>query len=97
MKIAIVGAGASGATLVRKFIQIAEKFNELQIDVFEKREIIVVGQPYEPDTAEAIMNEHAQDLSIRADTPSDFLDWLSEHYPELAFNDAFPPRTYYGE
>ena len=97
MKIAIVGAGASGATLVRKFIQIAEKFNELQIDVFEKREILVVGQPYEPDTAEAIMNEHAQDLSIRADTPSDFLDWLSEHYPDLALNDSFPPRTYYGE
>lgn len=97
MKIAIVGAGASGATLVRKFVQVADNFTELQIDVFEKRDTLVVGQPYEADTAEAIMNEHAQDLSIRADKPTDFLDWLSQNHPELAFNDAFPPRTYYGE
>lgn len=97
MKIAIVGAGASGSTLVRKFIQASEVLNSLHIDVFEKRDQLVVGQPYEQDTTQAIMNEHAQDLSIQADQPSDFLDWLGDHYPELAFNDAFPPRTYYGE
>lgn len=97
MKIAIVGAGASGATLVRKFVQAAEELNSLHIDVFEKRENLVMGQPYEADTTEAIMNEHAQDLSIQTDKPTDFLDWLSHNYPELAFNDAFPPRAYYGE
>lgn len=97
MKIAIVGAGPSGATLVRKFVQAADQLESLQIDVFEKRNTLVVGQAYEADTTEAIMNEHAQDLSILPDQPTDFLEWLSENYPELAFNDAFPPRTYYGE
>lgn len=97
MKIAIVGAGASGATLVRKFVSELQTLDSLNIDVFEKRESLVVGQPYEPDTIEAIMNEHAQDLSIIANQPTDFLDWLGKHYPELAFNDAFPPRSYYGE
>ena len=49
MKMAIVGAGLSGATLVNEFVN-HPTINKLQIDVYEPRDLLCVGQAYQPDT-----------------------------------------------
>lgn len=96
MKIAIVGAGLSGATLVNEFVS-HPTIHKLQIDVYEPRDLLCVGQAYQPDTDEAILNLHAQDVSVIPDDPSDTLKWLNEHYPSYADPHTFLPRSIYGE
>lgn len=96
MKMAIVGAGLSGATLVNEFVN-HPTINKLQIDVYEPRDLLCVGQAYQPDTDEAILNLHAQDVSVKPDDPSDALKWLDEYYPSYANPHTFLPRSIYGE
>lgn len=64
MRVAVVGGGISGFTIIRKLLSHPNFNNDLTIDLFEKDANFVVGAPYGKDTKEAIMNEHAQDLSI---------------------------------
>lgn len=97
MRIAVVGSGPSGSTIVRELLTSPLNEGQLNIDVFEEDEKLVVGQAYEADTHEAIMNEHARDLTIDPDEPYDFMYWLEKHYPEWARRDAFVPRSIYGE
>lgn len=97
MRVAVVGGGISGFTIIRKLLSHPNFNNDLTIDLFEKDANFVVGAPYGKDTKEAIMNEHAQDLSIFPESPDDFLVWLSENHVEYANNDAFVPREFYGD
>ncbi|UUX33213.1 FAD/NAD(P)-binding protein [Fundicoccus culcitae] len=96
MKVAVVGGGISGLTIIRKLLSQDEIQHDLTIDLFDKTGDFIVGAPYTKDTKEAIMNEHAQDLSIIPEKPDDFLDWLRENHADYATNDAFVPREYYG-
>lgn len=97
MRIAIVGAGISGSVILQNLLDSSLPQDQLQIDVYEPRQVLVVGFPYDIEAPGAIMNEHALDLTIDDNKPEDFLDWLKENYPEWADSDAFVPRTHYGE
>lgn len=95
MKVAIVGGGISGSTILRKLIE--SGIEDLSIDIYELRDKLVVGFPYDDDSPSAIMNEHAIDLSIYRENPDDFYNWLKEHSANWADPDAFVPRNIYGD
>ena len=56
MRVAVVGVGISGFTIIRKLLSHPSFNNDLTIDLFEKDANFVVGAPYGKDTKEAIMN-----------------------------------------
>lgn len=97
MKIAIIGFGvAGGATLGR----IIDRDNQDSVDeilVFESRSHLAVGLPYQPDDEALIVNSYARDLSLNAEDPEDFIQWLAEHYPDIDAQDEFVPRQIYGQ
>lgn len=97
MKVAVVGSGLSGATTVKELVTTVADSDKLEIHVFEPREKLIVGQAYQDETHEAIMNEHARDISIINENSRDFLEWAAENYPQGATRDAFVPRDVFGQ
>lgn len=97
MKIALVGLGLAGSGALRELLHRADEFESLEIHIYEKRPQLGPGDPYAKDSPILLMNSYAGNLSLNEGNPKEFLEWLGEHYPDFAQDDAFAPREYYGE
>ena len=98
MKIAVVGAGISGASVVRALLTHPNFKNSDQIDVFEPRDTLAVGLPYNPNDDEAIrLNIAADMLSVVEENPNDFVEWLDENIEEPTNFEDLVSRPSYGK
>ena len=83
MKIAVVGAGVSGAGVVRALLTHSNFTSADQIDVFEPRDTLGPGLPYNPHEDEAVrLNLAPEMLSVVKENPNDFVEWLEENMDE---------------
>lgn len=96
MKIAIVGAGISGATIVKTCINHKNFKKEDRIDVFEPREVLGVGLPYGHDDESIMLNVDPEVLSYDSSVPNDFVEWLHENYDEPYNFEGLVSRPKYG-
>lgn len=98
MKIAVVGAGISGASAVKSLLTHPNFKAEDTIDVFEPRETLGVGLPYVPSDDESIrLNVSADILSVVDDNPNDFVEWLEENIEEPTNFENLVSRPSYGK
>lgn len=98
MKIAVVGAGISGASVVRALLTHSNFTSNDQIDVYEPRDSLAVGLPYDPKDDEAIrLNIAADMLSVVEDNPNDFVEWLEENIEEPTNFENLVSRPTYGK
>lgn len=98
MKIAVVGAGVSGASVVRALLTHSNFTSKDQIDVFEPRETLAVGLPYNPSDDEAIRLNLAPDkLSVVQENPNDFVEWLEENFEDPTNFEDLVSRPTYGK
>src|SRR5690625_3198687 len=96
MKIAVVGAGISGATIVKTCINHKNFKKEDHIEVFEPREIIGGGLPYDQDDESIMLNVDPEVLSYDSSIPNDFVEWLDENYKEPYNFEGLVSRPKYG-
>lgn len=78
MRIAVVGAGLSGSSIVKSIIDHEQFKKEDHIDVFEPRELLGAGLPYAADSEVVKLNVSPEVLSLDAANPNDFVEWLDE-------------------
>lgn len=97
MKIAIVGAGISGASALKSIINHQNLEKEDQIHLFEPRNKIGVGFPYRSDSKTAMLNISPDSLSMVDDKPLDFTHWLKENYKQIENFEGLVSRTQYGK
>lgn len=98
MKIAVVGAGVSGASVVRALLTHPNFTSNDQIDVFEPKDTLAVGLPYNPYDDEAIrLNVTPDRLSVISDKPNDFIEWLEENIKEPTNFEDLVSRPTYGK
>lgn len=96
MKIAIIGAGLSGASVLRTILEHPNFNEEDQIDVFEPRELLGVGLPYDSDDESIMLNVSPDILSYDQTKPDDFVEWLHENYEDPYNFEGLISRPKYG-
>lgn len=98
MRIAVVGAGISGASVVKALLTHSNFKENDQIDIFEPRKILGAGLPYQPSDDESIrLNVPASILSVEPDNPNDFVEWLNENIEEPTNFENLVSRPSFGK
>ena len=98
MNIAIVGAGVSGSNLLKSLMTHPNFNADDTITVFEPRESLGSGLPYEPTDDESIMLNTSPDiLSVDAENDLDFTEWLEENYDDPTNFEELVSRPRYGK
>lgn len=98
MKIAVVGAGVSGASVVKALLTHSNFKTKDQIDVFEPRKTLAVGLPYDPDDDEAIrLNIPPEMMSLDKENRAHFVEWLKENIEEPKNFEGLVSRPSYGK
>ena len=92
-RIAIVGAGVAGISIVKFFVN-DDKFNEnLRLDIYDAPETLGRGYAYQQDDEHLIINLPAEEMSM-TDDPADFTKWLENSGHEV---ESFTSRRVFGE
>lgn len=96
MKIAIIGGGASGTLCSIHIMRLLEnKPAAVSLEIFEQNpNQFNKGIAYSTTSPNHVLNVPASNMSIFADRPADFTDWLSEQ--GIAAGPAFVERRIYG-
>lgn len=97
MKIAIIGAGISGASVLKSIVDHPKLNKHDQIHLFEPREKIGVGLPYSPDDESVMLNISPDSLSVVDKKPLDFSHWLEENYEDPTNFEGLVSRPQYGK
>lgn len=97
MKIAIVGAGISGASALKAILDHPNFKSKDEIHVFETRDLLGVGLPYGPDDETVMLNVSPDSLSVDLDNPLDFSQWLNENYDQAHNFEDLVSRPKYGK
>ena len=92
--IAIVGGGISGTLTVLNLIKQSE--NPLQIIWFDAKNQFCKGLAYSTLDEQHLLNVRANNMSVFADEPTHFVNWLQHHYSQYSSSD-FAPRKLFGE
>lgn len=96
MKIAIIGAGLTGSTILETIIKHKNFNSSTYITVFDKRSFYGAGFPHEYDSNKRVLNVQSHLMSVDDNNPLDFVEWLNKNNKEESF-EKVAPRTYYGE
>ena len=96
MKVAIVGAGISGASALKAIIDHPNFKKDDQIHVFEPRDILGAGLPYSPDDESVMLNISPDSISVDEKNPLDFTQWLEEHFEKPMNFEDLVSRPRYG-
>lgn len=98
MKIAIVGMGLSGSSILKTIIE-HKKFSPLdQIYIFEDRATLGTGMPYEGDSEVKVLNSRADQVSMIWEKTEHFLEWYRANYDKrYKITDGMVSRVHYGE
>lgn len=91
-RIAIIGAGFSGALLA---VHLLRSRLPMRIVLFERRPTFARGVAYSTDRLEHLLNVPAGNMSALVGQPGHFLEWLKRHEPN-AHAHTFASRTLYG-
>ena len=91
--VVIVGGGFSAACLAIQLIRNARE--SLSVAIVNRDEKMARGVAYGTECDAHILNVPAAKMSILADEPNHFLEWLAPHYAYEAHH--FVPRRIYGE
>lgn len=92
--IAIVGGGISGTLTVLNCIK--QNKAPLKIIWFDAKKQFCKGLAYTTTNDHFLLNVRANNMSIFADEPTHFVNWLGQHHPEFNAND-FVSRKLFGE
>jgi uncharacterized NAD(P)/FAD-binding protein YdhS len=98
MKIAVVGAGISGANIVRTLLTHPNFTQNETIDIFEPRSELGSGLPYLSSDDDSIMlNVGPDKMSLDLAKPNDFVEWLEENYEQPENFEQLVSRPRYGK
>ena len=96
MKIAIIGMGVAGVSVLKEMTRYPA-FQNQEIVLYDSSQTIGTGLPYQPDTDVLLLNQPADTMSMDQDKKLGFAEWIEK---KKGYKDAAKihfPRPWYGE
>src|SRR5690625_7911698 len=90
MKVAIIGMGVAGTSVLREWTKMQKQNPSIQITVFGDKETFGSGKAFQQDDPGLLMNQVASLTSIVPENPNDFVDWI-----KINHNDKHPESKFY--
>lgn len=97
MRIGIIGMGVSGISVLREWTKKQEDNPDIEITVFNEKETLGTGVPYQKDDKCLILNQPAELATIIPEKKDDFVDWVEENYNDKNVRLEYLPRPVFGE
>jgi len=97
MKIAVIGAGVAGISVLREVVKYKMSHPNLKIVLFDKEKTFGTGMPYQPDHDALLLNQTPETMSIVPENPYHFVEWLKENTRWTDPIGKHLPRNIYGE
>jgi len=97
MKIAVIGAGVAGISVLRELVKYKMSHPNLKIVLFDKEKTFGTGMPYQPDHDALLLNQTPETMSIVPEKPYHFVDWVKENTRWTELIGKHLPRNIYGE
>nr|WP_300006292.1 FAD/NAD(P)-binding protein [Tissierella sp.] len=96
MKIAIIGMGVTGISVLREWTRKKSKNSKIELTLFGDEATFGNGAPYQKDDPILIMNQPAELATIIPEEEDDFFDWFQmtqgKDHPKLLYS----PRPIFG-
>ena len=96
MKIAIIGMGVAGISVLREWTKEKELNPSLELTVFGDENNFGTGVPYQRDNEHRLMNVPAEFTTIIPEKEDDFVDWLENTHDEENSRYKYYPRQLFG-
>lgn len=95
MRIAIIGAGTAGVSLLREMVKY-QKFKDLEIDIYDNPRNMGQGVPFQNDSDELLINLPSDQMSLNLDAPDEFYRWYQSQDQFHVDNPEYLPRFIFG-
>lgn len=95
-KVAIIGMGVTGISVLREWTREKEKGRAVDITVFGDKKTFGRGVPYQQEDHSIIMNQPASLATMIPEKKYDFVNWLKEN-GEVNPSKLYSPRAVFGE
>lgn len=96
MKVAIIGAGTAGVSVLRQLVK-RKKFKKLEVDIYDQPENMGQGEPFQNDSEDLLINVPVDMLSLNQDNILEFREWYNQQNTFNYGDDAeFLPRYVFG-
>lgn len=96
MKIAIIGMGVAGISVLREWTKEKEINPSLELTVFGDEHTFGTGVPYQKDNEHLLMNVPAEFTTIIPEKKDDFVEWLQNTQDEESPRFKYYPRQLFG-
>ena len=96
MKIAIIGCGLTGSNILKNILDHENFRSQDKIYIFEKKDILGPGVPYEKDTPVKMLNVEAKLMSMDRENDHDLKEWLDKNVEKPVNFEGLISRENYG-
>lgn len=99
MKIAVVGMGVAGISILRELNRqcSAEERADMELLLYTRPDQFGTGFPYRSDDESLLINQYTETMTIEPDDPDDFLNWIRKNKSAETEHHSHLPRSWFGE
>ncbi|SCS33351.1 FAD/NAD(P)-binding protein [Staphylococcus caeli] len=95
MKIAIIGMGTAGVSVLKELVK-SDQFEQMQVDVYDNPKNMGQGVPFQNDSDQLLINLPAADMSLNLDNHREFYEWYENQTTFKFSNTKYLPRFIFG-
>src|SRR5699024_6687335 len=96
MKVAIIGMGVAGTSVLREWTKMRKQNTSIQITVFSDKEKFGPGKALQQDDPGRLRNQEVKCTSIIPENQDDFVDWIKTNHNDKHPESKFYPRAEFG-
>lgn len=95
MRVAIIGMGTAGVSVLRQLVK-HEEFSKLKVDVYDDEKNMGQGVPFQNDSSELLINMPSKKMSLNLDDDEEFWKWYQNQNDFEFQNPQYLPRFVFG-
>ncbi|MCY1038766.1 FAD/NAD(P)-binding protein [Staphylococcus nepalensis] len=95
MRIAIIGMGTAGVSLLKELVKYDE-FDQMKVDVYDNPKNMGQGIPFQNDSDQLLINLPAKQMSLNLKNEREFYEWYQQQSIFKFSNPEYLPRFIFG-